>query len=153
MGKRIDILNAFYAYAPSIVGDDYVALKSKGNGSSAFLDLVADTAIHFKIGNEESSPESEQSIYFLSASVEVSAYKRYTLPVDPMDNDIAEETVKSDMIEQLRVAFGSCPMPTLLCDAGVRSLNYIGELDADDLGGDIIAVKLELDINWRDRRK
>lgn len=153
MGKRLDILNAFYNYLPSIAGDDYVALKSIGNGSSGFLDLEADTAIHFKIGNETASNESEQSIYFLSAIVEVSAFKRYTLPVNPMDNDIVEETVKSDMIEQIRVAFGSCPMPTLLCEAGVRSLMYIGEIDADDVGGDTVAIKLEFEINWRDRRK
>ncbi len=151
MGKRLDILNAFYAYLPSIAGDDYVALKSKGNGSSAFLDLDADTAIHFKIGKENPSLESEQTIYHLTAPIEISIYKRYTLPEDPMDNDIAEETVKSDMIEQVRLAFGLCPLS--LANAGVRSINYIDELDADDVGGDTVAVKLEFEIKWRDRRK
>jgi hypothetical protein len=153
MGKRIDILNAFYNVLPSIVGDNYVALKSQKNGASGVLDIVEDTAVHFKIGNELSSDESEQSIYFLSAPIEVSAYKRFVEPVDPMLSEIAKETVKSDMIEQLRVAFGSCPMPALLCSAGVRSLNYIQELEPEDVGGDTVAVKLEFEINWRDRRK
>ncbi len=150
MGKRIDILNALYAYLPSIAGDDYVALKSKGNGSSAFLDLDADTAIHFKIGTEEASNESEQNIYFLSAQLEVSIYKSYDLPDESMEDDIIEETVKSDMVEQVRFAFGLCPLS--LATAGVRSITYTGELDADDVGGNTIAVKLGFDINWRDRR-
>ncbi len=153
MAKRMDILNAFYACLPLIIGDNYVALKSLGNGAGAVLDTVEDTAVNFKIGKEDPSSNSMQSLYFITAPVEVTAYKRYSVPVDPMDKDPLKETLKSDMIEQITTAFGGCPMPPALVTAGVTGINYTDELEPDSVGGDMVTAKLELTINWRRGRK
>jgi len=150
MSVRINILDALYAHLANVEGDDYVGLKSEGNGSVAFKDLVADTGAHFKIGSESSSNSNGQSLYFLEAPVYLTAYKRYSIPDDPNENDYVEEVTRSDMIEQLRVAFG---LETIaMCLAGINSLDYVQELESETTSGDMVAVKLELKIKWHDRR-
>ena len=88
MGKRIDILDSLYAHLVTISEDTYAPLKSEGNGSISFFDLVNDACAHFSIQPEESSQAQGQADYFVSAPLYLTAYKRYTLPVDPNENDV-----------------------------------------------------------------
>jgi len=133
MGKRIDILDSLYAHLATITEDYYAPLKSEGNGSIAFLDLVNDACAFFK-----------------SATLHLSAYKRYSLPVDPNENDYNIEVVRSDLIEHLTTAYGLCT--PAMSDAGLNTLDYIRELEPNTTKGDGVAIKLEFTIKWYDRR-
>ena len=147
MGKRIDILNALYAHIPNVAGDSYESLKSEGNGAIAFHDLVNDACIHIKIMPEEST--KIQTIYFKSAPLHITAYKRYALPVDPEDNDFDIEVVKSDLIEHITTGFKFCT--PAMSTAGLNTLDYIRELEPEPTSGDGVAIKLEFFIKWYDR--
>jgi hypothetical protein len=150
MGKRIDILDSLYTHLSTITDDTYAPLKSEGNGAIAFFDLVDDACAHFSIQPEESSQSQGQANYFVSASVYLTAYKRYTLPVSPNDNDYEYEKIRSDMIEHLRTAYGLCT--PAMCTAGLNTLDYIRELEPNTTTGDGVAIKLEFTIKWYDRR-
>jgi len=147
MSKRIDILDSLYAQLPFILGDTYVALKSEGNGSIAFMDLVNDACVHIKIMPEVST--ITQSLYFMSAPLEITAYKRYSLPVDPSDNDYDIEVAKANLIENIRTGFKFCT--PAMSAAGLNTLDYIRELEPNPTSGDGVAIKMEYLIKWYDR--
>ena len=150
MGKRIDILDSLYAHLVTISEDTYAPLKSEGNGSISFFDLVNDACAHFSIQPEESSQAQGQAKYFVSAPLYLTAYKRYTLPVDPNENDYEYEKIRSDMIEHLRRAYGLAS--SAMCSAGLNTLDYIRELEPNPTKGDGVAIKLEFTIKWYDGR-
>lgn len=146
MGKRIDILNSLYDHLSNVVGYSWEPLYSTGNGS---INLIDDAGANFKYLPESNNQDKGQSLYFLTSTVEIRAYKRYTLG-GIEDNDIRVEEVRSDMVEQLRYAFG---LETVaMCQAGINRLNYVREDEPDISVSDMVQVKMEIEIEWRDDR-
>ncbi len=119
--------------------------KSIGNGS-----LDADNAsANFSFGLEDSSRDKGQSLYYLTAPLYCNAYFKYDeLSID--DNDYYKEVVKSYIIEDIRKAFGIETRE--MCIAGLNELNYINEVDPEEVSGYVVTAQLELQIRWYDER-
>ena len=152
MSVRVDILDSFYAHLSNITvanGYNYswVALKSTGNGNYTASDNFADA--NFSIGLEESSQGKGQSLYYLTAPIYCKAYFEYS-QIDVKDNDYYIEQVKSNMVEDLRKAFGL--HTNAMCQAGLNELNYIQEIEPEEVTGYTVAIQLEFQIRWYDGR-
>ena len=89
-------------------------------------------------------------MFYLSAPLYLTAYKRFVLPTDPSNSDYEYEKVRSNMIEELRTAYGLTT--SAMCSAGLNSIDYIQELEPNTTKSDIVAIKLEFTIKWYDRR-
>ena len=147
------MLEAFYTEVATITvansfTHDYIALRSGSNDTLS----IQDEGVHFRIREEEPSQLQGQDVFWISAELEVTSYRRYSYPDDIAENDIDKEQVENDMTEDIRKKFGIIQSPyTELCSAGVQQLDYAYEEEVET-SSDMTAIRMIYNIQWYDKR-